>query len=366
VEEVTDEVRDALLMEVPILRDIQTAYRTTESDGYVSYLAANRSMSTRTRNGLVRAIEGYRASIRADSTFAPAFAGLSSAYALSITYRYQVGRDAYSAAGLSLKAADSAVALNPDLAEAYAARGYISSVALAPAQQVHSDFARAMELQPNAPNVAGWYANLLVREGFFEQALAEAQRAVELDPLSPARRTGVAYEALRARRYALADSQAQAAVALQPDVMLPVGIRARALLLSDQAQECLDLDLGPHAGIQAMCLFTVGRAEDAASIVDSLRVAVSSGEYPDPEFTPVIPVGDLAAYYAWTGDPEQALPWIERAFSLSPSGIDPRVLESGLFDHLFQERSHRGLVEQIRNRVWERVQREAAQARLEG
>ena len=165
---------------------------------------------------------------------------------------------------------------------------------------------------------------------------------------------------------ALADSQAQAAVALQPDVMLPVGIRARALLLSDQAQECLDLDLGPHAGIRAMCLFTVGRVQEAAGIVDSLRVAVSSGEFPDPEFTPVIPAGDLAAYYAWTGDPEQALPWIERVFSLSPSGIDPRVLESGLFDHLFQERSHRGLVEQIRDRVWERVQREAAQSRLEG
>lgn len=366
VEEVTDEVRDALLVEVPQLRNIRSAYRATDSDGYVEYLAANRLLATRTRNNVFRAIETYRASIRADSTFAPAFAGLSSAYALSITYRYQVGQDAYSAAGLSLMAADSAVALNPDLAEAYAARGYISSVALAPAQQVHSDFARAMELQPNAPNVAGWYANLLVREGFFEQALAEAQRAVELDPLSPARRTGVAYEALRARRYALADSQAQAAVALQPDVMLPIAIRARALLLSGRARDCVELDLGPHDGIRAMCMHTLGRTDEAAAIVDSLRVVVSSGDFPDPEFTPVIPAGDLAAYYAWTGDPERALPWIERAFSLSPSGIDPRVLESGLFDHLFQERSHRGLVEQVRDRVWERVQREAAQARLEG
>jgi TolB-like protein len=365
VEEVSDEVRDALLIEVPALRNIPSPFRSTESTGYVSYLAANRLLATRTRNGILRAIDAYRAAIALDSTFAPAFAGLSSAYALSITYRYRVDRDAFAAAGLSLKAADSAVALDPDLAEAYAARGYVSSLALAPASLVHADFARAMELQPNAPNVPAWYANLLVREGFYEQALAQARRAVELDPLSPARRTGVAYEALRARRHELADSQAQAAVSLAGDVILPLAIRAQALLLSGRASECLDLDLGPHAGIRALCLHIVGRQDEAEAIVDSLRSEVSSGEYPNPEFTAVIPAGDLAAYFAYTGQPDRALPWIDRAFTLSPSGIDPRVLESGLFDHLLQTPGHRRVVEQIRSGIWDRVLREEAEARLD-
>jgi TolB-like protein len=365
LEEVSDEIRDALLTEVPTLRNVRSAYRITESPGYVSYLAGNRLLATRTRSGIIRAIEAYRTAIGFDSAFAPAYAGLSSAYALSITYRYRIDRDAYAAAGISLRAADSAVALDPNLADAFAARGYISSVALAPAQRVHSDFARAMELQPNAPNVPAWYANLLVREGFYEEALAQARRAVELDPFSPARRTGLAYEALRARRYALADSQAQAAVALQADVVLPLAIRARALLLNGHAQGCLDLELGPHAGIRAMCLHAVGRVREATTIVDSLRSEVVSGTYANPEFTTVVPVGDLASFLAWTGDPERALPWIERAFTLSPSGIDPRVLESALFDHLFQTRALRSAVEQIRNRVWDRVQREAVEAPLD-
>ena len=364
VEEISDEVSAALLSEVPTL-SLSPAFRDTESPAYVPYLAGTRLVNTRTREGVDRAIEAFRTAIGNDSTFALAYAGLSSAYALSITYRYRIDVDAWAAAGLALEAADIAVELDPELAEAYAARGYISSLALAPAQGVGADFARAMELQPNAPNVAAWYANLLIREGYYDQALAEAQRAVELDPLSPARRTGLAYEALRARDYDLAIRQAGAAEALEAEVMLPRSIHARALLLRGRPEECLEMDLGPHAGIRAMCLYAMGRREEARVIVDSLAAALRENEYRNETFTAVIPSGDLAAYFAWTGDPDRAMPWIYRAFSLSPSGIDPRVLDSGLFDDLLRIQEYRREVEAIRSQVWPRAQGEREAARLE-
>jgi TolB-like protein len=361
VEEIFNEVAAALLVEVPTL-SLRTPFRNTESPGYVAYLAGSQLLSTRTRDGVIRAIEAFKTAIVLDNTFALAYAGLSSAYALSMTYRYHIGVDAYAAAGLALKAADAAVEMDDELAEAYAARGYISSIALAPAQSVGADFGRAMDLQPNAPNVAGWYANLLIREGYYDQAMAEAQRAVDLDPLSSPRRTGLAYEALRAREYELAIEQARIAQTLESDVMLPRGIQARALLLSGRAEECLDMDLGPHDGIRAMCLHAVGRRDEAQVIVDSLRTAIRSGRSTDPEFTLVIQTGDLAAYFAWTGDLERALPWIHRVYALSPSGIDSRVLESGLFEELLENRVYRREVEDIRSRIWSRVQREEAEA----
>jgi TolB-like protein len=361
LEEITNQVGAALLVDVPAL-SLGGDFRSTESPGYVAYLAGSQLLNTRTRDGVMRAIETFRTAIGLDTQFALAYAGLSSAYALSVTYRYQIGVDAYAAAGLALRAADAAVELDPELAEAYAARGYISSVSLAPAQIVGSDFARAMEIQPNAPNVAAWYANLLIREGYYDQALAEAQRAVQLDPLSSPRRTGLAYEALRARDYGLAIEQARIAQTLESEVMLPRSIHAQALLLSGRAEECLQMDLGPYEGIRAMCLHDVGRQEEAQAIVDSLRAVVRSGRGLHPEFTGVIPAGDLASYFAWTGDPERALPWIHRAYALSPSGIDPRVLESGLFDELLENRDFGREVEDIRSRIWARVQREEAEA----
>jgi len=361
LEEITNEVGAALLQEVPTLI-LGGSPRTTESSGYVAYLAGSQLLRARTRDGLIMAIEAFRTAITLDSTLALAYAGMSSAYALSVTYRYEIGVDAYAAAGLALRAADAAIDLDSLLAEGYAARGYISSVSLAPAQAVGADFGRAMEIQPNAPNVAAWYANLLIREGYFDQALAEAQRAVELDPLSSPRRTGLAYEALRARDYALAIEQARIAQTLESEVILPRSIQARAVLLSGRAQECLDMDLGPHDGIRAICLHALGRREEAEAIVDSLRTAVRSGRGVHPDFTPVIQAGDLAAYFAWTGQPERALPWIHRVYALSPSGIDLRVLESGLFDELLENRVYRREVDDIRSRIWARVQREEAEA----
>jgi tetratricopeptide (TPR) repeat protein len=357
VEEISDEVTAALLVEHPA-SSAPAALRDTESPGYVAYLAGSRFLNSRSRDGVLRAIDAFTSAIARDSTLALAHAGLSSAWALSITYRYDIGVDAYAAAGLALKAADAAVALDPQLAEGYAARGYIASLALAPAQRVHGDFARAMQLQPNAPNVRAWYANLLIREGFYDQALEEARQAVALDPLSPARRTGLAYEALRARDYPLVVEQARAAQTLEAGVVLPRSLEALALLLSGRALQCLDLDLGPHAGIRAMCLHSLGQVTEAETIVDSLRSGLRSGRPLDPEFTPVIQTGDVAGYLAWTGAPERALSWLHRAYALSPSGIDPRVLESGLFDRLLEQPELRREVEGMRSRIWDRVLRE--------
>jgi TolB-like protein len=363
VEEISDEVGAALLEEVPAL-SLRSPFRITDSPGYVSYVAGNRLLNTRTRDGLIRSLDAFRAAIGADSAFAPAYAGLSSAYALSITYRYDIGMDAYSAAGLALRAATEAIRLDPNMAEGYAARGYIASLSLAPAQLVHADFAKALELQPNAPNVAAWYANLLIREGYYDEALAEAQRAVDLDPLSPARRTGLALEALRARDYRLAVEQARAAVSLEAGAVLPMFAQALALVLSGRAEECLDLDLGPHAGIRALCLHVLGRVDQATAVADSLRGALLSGSIVSPGFSNVVAAGDLAAFLAWTGSPERAMPWIHRAYALSPSGIDPRVLESGVFDPLLANSEMRREVVGIREGVWPRVQRETAEVEI--
>ena len=204
-----------------------------------------------------------------------------------------------------------------------------------------------------------------MREGYFEQALAEAQRAVQLDPLSPARRTGLAYEALRARDYGLAIDQARTARSYGEEVILPRAIQALALLLSGRAEECLELGLGPHAGIRAMCLHDLGRVDQAEAIIGSLRATVQAGEQAHSDFTNVIPAGDLAAYLAWTGSPDRALPWVHRAFALSPSGIDPRVLESGVFVLLLADGQMRREVSEIRDRIWIRVQREVMEADAE-
>ncbi len=84
-----------------------------------------------------------------------------------------------------------------------------------------------------------------------------------------------------------------------------------------------------------------------------------AGTLVDAVFTDVIRAEDLATYYAWVGDPVASLEWVRRAYDMSPSGVEPRVLESALFDRVRADDRFRSEVERIRAGIWDRVRRES-------
>jgi hypothetical protein len=110
--------------------------------------------------------------------------------------------------------------------------------------------------------------------------------------------------------------------------------------------------------VRAVCLHALGREADARALVDSIARALETGTH-DSLFTDVIPVADLAIYHAFAGDLQAALNWIERAYELSPRGIDHRVLESPLFDNVRGIREGRERLAEITGAVWGRVEEHA-------
>jgi tetratricopeptide (TPR) repeat protein len=195
----------------------------------------------------------------------------------------------------------------------------------------------------------------MAKTGRVEEAFETVRRAVALDPLHAGRRIAVAYLALHLHRYDLAVEAALAALAIEPELMLPRSIAARAMLLSGRADECVELDLGPHAVLRATCLEELGSTEEASRLVDSVVVAVSVGVAPPAAFTNVITFEDLAAYYAWRGQRDSSLIWLRRAFQLSPTGVDNRVLWSGLFNDLHSDPVFNDQLLETRSGIWGRV-----------
>jgi len=61
-------------------------------------------------------------------------------------------------------------------------------------------FRRAIELAPGDPEIHHMYAHYLSAMGRFPEALAESQRLLELDPLSPASRNHLGWHYLYAPR----------------------------------------------------------------------------------------------------------------------------------------------------------------------
>jgi len=362
-EEVARHVADSLVSAVGVRPTIGRVARTERPGAYEAYLAGRSLVYRRTREGLRGALAQFQQAIAQDSAYAPAYAGLASVYSLWVFYAYP-GIDLYGAEGRAVAMADGAIALDSDLAEAYAARGRAMTRAWAPAEPIAVDFKRALELRPNSADVHQWYANFLSREGRHDEALAEVERAVALDPLAPGVRIAFSFVALAARRYNVAAQEAARTLALEPGLMRAREHQALGDLLLGHADRCATLSLGPYVGVRAMCLYSLGRVREAAQIADSLRAAFTAGPVSDSMSSPVLAARGLAEYAAWTGNPGQSLAWLERAYALSPEGEDFRAIASGLYDKVRNDPRFQAGLQQAHTHIYDRVRRARLAARL--
>jgi tetratricopeptide (TPR) repeat protein len=71
-------------------------------------------------------------------------------------------------------------------------------------------------LNPNYANARHWYTHLLIALSRFDEALAEGERALELDPLSPVMNTHLGWHFMCTREYDLAIAQYHRTFTLDP------------------------------------------------------------------------------------------------------------------------------------------------------
>ena len=355
-DEIARHVADSLVSAVGIRPALSRLSRTEHPAAYEAYLIGRSLMYRRTREGLNGAREQFERAIAQDSAYAPAYAGLASVYQLWVVYAY-TGMDLYEADGRAVAMANRAIALAPDLAEGYAARGRAMMGAWAPARGIGADFERALELRPNSPDVHQWYAGYLAREGRYDEGLAEAGRAVVLDPVAPGVRVAFAQAGLAGRRYDVAQREAARTLALEPSLVAARMYQALGDLLSGNPDRCALASLGPYVGVRAMCLHSLGREREAAQIADSLRAALKAGTAGDSSFSSVLAVRGLAEYSAWTGNAEESLAWLERAYAISPEGEDLRIIASGLYDKVRDNPRFKAGLQRARTQIYDRVRR---------
>lgn len=129
-----------------------------------------------------RAIGIFRQALDLDPRCARAWSGLAFAWrALTING----DMDPQQAFPLAGAAVQHALALDPGLPEAHAARGYIQFWHEWDWHAAEHTLLQAIGLDPRVPDGHFAYANLLNSLGRFEESLAHARMARELDPVSP-------------------------------------------------------------------------------------------------------------------------------------------------------------------------------------
>ncbi len=200
-----------------------TKSSATNPEAYQLYLKGRYHANQTTAAELKKGIEYFREAIDKDPGYALAYAGLADAYSsLGGGWMYLPPTDSFPQAKA---AAMKALELDETLAEAHAALAYAVFFADWDWPSAEREFKRAIELNTNSALSHARYAECLKTRLRFNESIAEAQRAQQLDPLSPDIVSQLGNVHLMARQYDESIAQFQKALDLNPN--LPV---VRAML----------------------------------------------------------------------------------------------------------------------------------------
>jgi eukaryotic-like serine/threonine-protein kinase len=187
----------------------------TNSEAYQLYLKGRYHANQATIAGLKKGIEYFQQAIDKDPSYALAYAAMADAYsALGGGWQYLPPSDTLPKAKA---AAMTALELDNTLAEAHAALAYATFFDW-DWPSAEREFKRAIQLNPNSAVSHDRYAECLKTRLRFDQSMEEAQRAQELDPLSPEIVSQLGFTYLFTRQYDESIAQFQKVLDLNPNL----------------------------------------------------------------------------------------------------------------------------------------------------
>jgi len=230
-------------------------------------------------------------------------------------YRDVLPSEAY---GRAREAADTALRLDPTLAEAHTARAWLAMSLERDWTAAEASFRRALQLNPGYATAHQWHGEFLAALGRFDEALAAMQRAQDLDPLAPMPQAIHGWLAHLAGRHEEAIRLCESVLARDPTFRPARMYRAWTYMdtgrLDEAEQEIAALLKG--ASSPAVPLATLGRIRarrgdrpGATAVIQQLRAL----PYP-PSF-------DIAKLHAELRDTEATLTWLRKAESERSSAV---------------------------------------------
>ncbi len=295
-------------------------------EAHEAYLRGRFALSRLNLDGYRTAIEQFKSALTADPSDARSWVGLANVY----YYMSNVYLPPNEAIPSSRAAAESALALNPKLAEAHSALGVLLSQYDWKWPEAEAEFRRAIELSPSDAASHLFYATLLAETNRIDEGVVEFERARSLDPLSFYIATvwiqpeylGGMYERVLERMRALArtDSTYGPTYVLMGLCHLGRGRIAEAIPDLERGAERGDNTYA--IGVLGHAYGRAGRALDARRMLEALH-ARSRKEH--------VSGYSIAIVHLGLGERDQAFDWLERAFQnrdedLAPIRVDPLLV----------------------------------------
>jgi TolB-like protein/tetratricopeptide (TPR) repeat protein len=301
-----------------------------DPEAHTLYLQGKLFWNKRTEAGLRKAIELYRQAIEKDPTYADAHGALASSYMLLPQYAEGLSLNQYRP--LARAAANRALELDPDCAEAHAVLGMLLNHDFKD-KESEEHFRHAIRVAPNYATAHHWYGLCLEYGGRNQQALTELHKALELDPLSPIIHSTIPEWFFLNRDYDRAIAEARAVIDTFPEFPPARPTLIMPLVQKGQFQEALaEIDkaraLQPDqplalVHIKGFCLARLGRDAEARQIVAQLEEQRRNGKHVEEL---------LAMVYQGLRDWDKALDMAE--LICVNEGFDREVLYNPVLDEV--------------------------------
>jgi TolB-like protein len=299
------------LLAAPTEKERQTA----SPEAYNQYLIGRHLLSGSNWAVDRSAAEAFKRAVDLDPNYAPAWAGLAEA-------TYEAAEDTSAVAELTAKrqealtAADKAIALRPDLADGYVARGNIRAWGQWDFRGAREDFRQALALEPENTYVLSKYVrSVLLPTGRLDEGLAAAVKVLKADPLNSASWRALGGMQFFRGDYGGARESFQRSLEINPEQSNTAAFVAYAMLL--QGDPASALPTSQRATVElfrlqgaALAEHDLGHAKEAQQhLSEVIAKHGTKGAY------------QIAEVYASWGDKDQAFQWLDRAYVQHDGGL---------------------------------------------
>tara|TARA_B100000676_G_scaffold124643_2_gene124143 strand:+ start:266 stop:2308 length:2043 start_codon:yes stop_codon:yes gene_type:complete len=312
-------------------------------EAHREYQAGRREWNRRTKEGFAAAIKHFERALELDPDFADAYSGLADTYGLHPSYNIAPSKEAMpKAKTYALKA----IELNPTLAEAHTSLAWVQGMYEFDWEKAEQTFLKASQLNPNYATAHQWLGFMLMYIDRSDEAVLKLTKALELDP------TSLVIPCNLADAYMFSGQKDKArqlvANALKIDPYFSYAIDIFTTLQDD-----------PKVALAKITEAIKVRPDDVGLHAASLRVHIAMGNQEAAKDALIylmdnyVRIGsasniNMAASFAYFGEYERALSWMQRAVETRETGIvannyslwPKAFIENPRFRELMQSISH--------------------------
>jgi TolB-like protein/Flp pilus assembly protein TadD len=292
----------------------QVAIRQVNREAYLAYLEGRYFWNKRTEQGFAKAMTLFQRSIEIDPSYAPPYAGLADCYELlgSAPYSTLTPQEAFPKAEA---AARKALELDSALAEAHVSLGYSQLAYEWNFPEAQKEFETALRLRPGYATGHQFYGYYFTAMDKLDDAIAERQKAVEQDPISPLLHSALGEAYYQAKRFDVTIEQNKKALELDPSyaiALVNIGRAYEQMGMHQEARAAFQniLAVAPEdPAILALMgheYAVSGDKANAGRILDKLT-AISNRKY--------VPAVYFAVVYISLNRKDDAFHWLDKALN---------------------------------------------------